>query len=66
MFTFREIWRTLFSCNTCFEIRPFTLLPTSFKQERKEMIKKSSEEKLQYRVIKVLRNFTEKTGSISY
>ena len=26
MFVFRKIWRALFSCNTRFEIRPFTLL----------------------------------------
>ena len=29
MFLFRKIWRVLFSCNTRFEIRPFTVLPTS-------------------------------------
>ena len=23
---FRKIWRALFSCNTCFEIRPFCLV----------------------------------------
>ena len=28
MFVFRKIWRTLFSWNTRFEIRPFALLPT--------------------------------------
>ena len=28
MFVFRKIWRALFSWNTCFEIRPFALLPT--------------------------------------
>ena len=28
MFVFREIWHTLFSCNTDFEIRSFVLLPT--------------------------------------
>ena len=26
MFIFRKIWRALFSCNTCFEIRPFALV----------------------------------------
>ena len=26
---FREIWRALFSCNYCFEIRSLVLLPTS-------------------------------------
>ena len=26
---FRKIWRALFSWNTCFEIRPFDLLPTN-------------------------------------
>ena len=26
---FRKIWRALFSWNTCFEIRPFALLPTN-------------------------------------
>ena len=28
MSVFRKIWRTLFSCNTRFEIRTFALLPT--------------------------------------
>ena len=28
MFVFRKIWRAFFSCNTCFAIRPFALLPT--------------------------------------
>ena len=27
---FRKTWRALFSCNTCFEIRPFALLPTIY------------------------------------
>ena len=27
MFFFRKIWHALFSCNTCFEIRHFALLP---------------------------------------
>ena len=27
---FSEIWRTLFSCNTRFEIRTFALMPTSY------------------------------------
>ena len=31
MFVFRKIWRALFSWNTCFEIRPFALLPTNFR-----------------------------------
>ena len=30
IFVFWKIWRTLFSCNTCFKIRPFALLPTSY------------------------------------
>ena len=30
MFVFRKIWRALFSCNTRFEIRPFTLLPMGY------------------------------------
>ena len=30
MFIFRKIWRTLFSCNTRFEIRPFALLPANY------------------------------------
>ena len=30
MFFFRKIWRALFSWNTRFEIRPFTLLPTKY------------------------------------
>ena len=29
MFVFRKIWRALFSYNTCFEIRPFALLPAT-------------------------------------
>ena len=29
MFVFGKIWRALFSWNTRFEIRPFTLLPMS-------------------------------------
>ena len=29
MFVFRKIWRALFSWNTRFEIRPFTLLPSN-------------------------------------
>ena len=31
MFVLRKIWRTLFSCNTCFEIRPFALQPANRK-----------------------------------
>ena len=27
---FRKIWRALFSCNACFEIRPFALLQTNY------------------------------------
>ena len=34
MFVFRKIWRALFSWNTRFEIRPFTLLPTISKISR--------------------------------
>ena len=30
MFVFQKIWRALFSCNTCFEIRPFALSPTKY------------------------------------
>ena len=30
MFVLRKIWRALFSWNTCFEIRPFALLPTNW------------------------------------
>ena len=30
MFVFQKIWCALFSSNTCFEIRPFALLPTIF------------------------------------
>ena len=30
MFVFREIWRALFSRNTCFEIRTFALLLTKY------------------------------------
>ena len=29
-FVFRKIWRTLFSWNTCFEIRSFVLLSTKY------------------------------------
>ena len=29
MFVFRKIWCALFSCNTCFEFRPFALLTTN-------------------------------------
>ena len=29
----RKIWRALFSWNTCFEIRPFALLPTKYQEE---------------------------------
>ena len=29
MLIFRKIWHALFSGNTCFEIRPFALLPTN-------------------------------------
>ena len=28
MFAFQKIWCALFSCNICFEIRSFILLPT--------------------------------------
>ena len=28
-FVFRKIWRAMFSCNTRFEVRPFTLLPAT-------------------------------------
>ena len=30
MFVFQKIWHALFSWNTRFEIRPFTLLPTKY------------------------------------
>ena len=30
IFLFRKIWRALFSCNSHFEIRPLTLLPTNY------------------------------------
>ena len=30
MFVFWKIWHALFSCNTCFEIRPLALLPTNY------------------------------------
>ena len=30
MFVFKKYWFALFSCNTRFEIRPFTLLMTNF------------------------------------
>ena len=35
MFVFRKVWRTLFSWNTRFEIRPFALLPTYCSLQRK-------------------------------
>ena len=34
MFNFQEIWCTLFSYKTCFEIYPFALLPTIILEEQ--------------------------------
>ena len=40
MFVFRKIWRALFSTNVCFEIRPFALLSTKYKQIFQRNLKK--------------------------
>ena len=46
MFVFQKIWHALFSWNTRFEIRPFTLLPTKYEYLTGEEILPSNQSRI--------------------
>ena len=46
MFVFQKIWHALFSWNTRFEIRPFTLLPTKYEHLTGEEILPSNQSRI--------------------